>query len=794
MRTVFLAAGAVLAALAVLADVPGAARAQDSVPQVPAGRPATRLFGSEQGLPHSTVRFLVPDARGFIWAGTQDGAAVYNGRRWRAVEMPQALGSNYVHTLLPASDGSLWFGGDAGLARLHDGRWSMFRFHSQPERPDNFIWSLAEERDGPRTVIWAGTSNGLARWDGKVWSVIDPRTFGFSDPRITAVLVLPTPEGPVLWVGGYSGIARRAQGRWTRFGPETGFPEGRVSAIRTTGSEAPLTVWAGIDSAGVARYDGERWAVEKVGQGRVLSLAAPEAGEELWAGTTEGLAHRVGGRWIVESADSAGLPSDRIISLLISRRGGRHLLWIGMGTGGVAVRQFNGWRTLDLRNSGLPRAQAFGMAEGGPPGRPVFWFSPLNRGLMRWQAGTWSQLWAGTPIEHAEINTVLPTGGPDRPALLVGTTIGLFRWQEDGRKGRWTSGEEIAAGLPAGDVISLLETQGPAGPVLWVGTRAGLVRCDVGGSGERCRTLTPESSGLPDRQVYALLETWEAEGPVLWVGTRERGLARLAAGRWTTFDSSNSPLPDNWVNSLVETREGGRRFLWIGTDGGAVRLDLPVAQPRWLVLNDIDTRPRLPNNIVYQIRQDAQERLYLTTNKGVARLTARPAAEPGKSGEYDLYTFTTRDGLPADECNQWASMVDRSGRVWIGAGAGVAWLDPAIPDPQPEPSPMYVERIAVEGRELRFTGAPLELAGSSTDSRRSRRPGRAIPRRAMGTCPRAPTASVSGDATRWASSPGRWRFLSSSPARPGGPAGPTWSTPSSPGSWSEAPCAGGSAS
>src|SRR5688572_20608167 len=62
----------------------------------PEGRPAFRFFGSEQGLPQNTPQAFAVDARGFLWTGTQDGAAVYNGRVWKTVNMPNRAESNII--------------------------------------------------------------------------------------------------------------------------------------------------------------------------------------------------------------------------------------------------------------------------------------------------------------------------------------------------------------------------------------------------------------------------------------------------------------------------------------------------------------------------------------------------------------------------------------------------------------------------------------------------------------------------------------------------------------------------
>jgi hypothetical protein len=92
------------AALALLAAAPGLALGSavglSAVPGMPEGRPSFRFFGSEQGLPQSSPQAFALDARGLLWTGTQDGAAVYNGRFWKTVDMPNREESNNVTDIL----------------------------------------------------------------------------------------------------------------------------------------------------------------------------------------------------------------------------------------------------------------------------------------------------------------------------------------------------------------------------------------------------------------------------------------------------------------------------------------------------------------------------------------------------------------------------------------------------------------------------------------------------------------------------------------------------------------------
>ncbi len=695
------------AALTLLAAAPALAAGFSGIPGILEGRPAFRFFGSEQGLPQITPQAFAVDARGFLWTGTYDGAAVYDGRVWKTVDMPNREESNVIRDIVADADGSMWFATTIGLARLHDGQWTLLGVNAG--LPSNRILCLAEERHGSRSVLWVGTDKGLARWDGSTWSVFDVRATGLPHERITSLLALRTEQGTVLWVGTDLGLARLAGGRWTAFPAGGGLPEARVSALAEGHSGGRSFLWVATDGGGLVRYDGKEWTAEEgLPSNRVLSLALLDggAGDELWVGTAEGLAHRAGGTWTVYNSQNAGLPSEQIRRLFASRSGGRPLLWIGMNAGGMAVLHPGGWKALDFRNSGLPQAWVYHVAESGPPERPTYWFSTETGGLARWEAGAWSVFRAGTPLENLEVNLALPTPGPHGPALWVGTNRGLWHWEG----GRWTPIREIASGFPEdASVLAMVESR-TSGLVLWAGTNSGLVRCAAG----RCEVFTPENSKLPDHRIYTLLETQEAEGPVLWVGTWSGGLVRwgasqktIGAGRTTIYNTRTSPLRHNWINALREVRSGGERFLWIGTNGGAVRLNLSGGEPRWLVFDEKSSPARLPSNVIYQILDDARGRIYLASGQGIARLTPRP----GNPNEYDVYTFTVRDGLPFGECNQAASLVDRAGRLWVGSSTAVASFDPSAPEPQLSPSPLLVQRITVDGREIPWTGVPLWLEG-----------------------------------------------------------------------------------
>src|SRR4029078_6913027 len=60
--------------------------------------PAVRLVGDRDGLPQNTVKAIAFDRDGFLWVGTQDGAAVSDGRTGTTVDMPARRVCNWIST------------------------------------------------------------------------------------------------------------------------------------------------------------------------------------------------------------------------------------------------------------------------------------------------------------------------------------------------------------------------------------------------------------------------------------------------------------------------------------------------------------------------------------------------------------------------------------------------------------------------------------------------------------------------------------------------------------------------
>lgn len=662
------------------------------------GTRSVRVFSDADGLPQNTVHAITLDQHGYLWVGTQDGAAYYNGQRWQPVDLPERTRSNFVRCILPTPDGSLWFGTQHGaLYRLRDGTWSIETLGIAGGDRVRVNALLATRGADGGTVLWVGThTHGLVRLDGSGWTTFDMRS-GLPHNRVWGLLETRGPEGATLWVGTQAGLASLRPGA-ARFEVESGFPSGSVNSLCEVRDGAGRSVlWAGTYGSGLARREGGAWKVLSTRDGLpsnyVTSLVEDRLSSDvtdLWVGTDGGgIAHIRDGA--IESLGIAqGLPSSAVYSLLQTRAAeGARALWAGTRNGGLARIMEGQWQSVQplpghvaLPVTGLVELER---AQGGRE----LWFATDGGGLARARGGQWTVFdRAGGYLPNDNVVCLVGTRTPGgEPVLWAGMRNGgLVRF--DGRQ--WSVLNRASGALPDDLVQAVLETVDEEGRrTLWVGTRGGLARLVDG----KWSTLTA-ADGLPHDSVLSLVEgPWVGGGRVLWVGTAG-GLGRFTAGRWRTW-GADAGLLNVTTQCLHATRDrNGEPELWVGTDGGGLyRLTEGREGERWESFTD-RTVPAIPNNVVYEVVEDRVGRLYVLTNRGVGRLSRAGGTEQAR---WEVHPYTVEDGLPLNQCNRGAALVDSQGRVWVGTAAGAGVLDPSREIPDREAKRVVLRAYALDG-------------------------------------------------------------------------------------------------
>src|ERR1044071_333661 len=114
---------------------------------------------TENGLPQNTVHAIAQTKDGYIWIGTEEGLARFDGVKFTVFDKQNTpeIKSNYIRSLLADRQGALWIGTAQGLVRMVNGKFTLFT--REDGLPSETIQAVYEDREG---TLWVATANGLA--------------------------------------------------------------------------------------------------------------------------------------------------------------------------------------------------------------------------------------------------------------------------------------------------------------------------------------------------------------------------------------------------------------------------------------------------------------------------------------------------------------------------------------------------------------------------------------------------------------------------------------------------------
>ena len=594
--------------------------------------------------------------------------------------------------------------------------------------PHPEVQALAQDRDG---LVWVGTNDGLARYDGLGLVVLrrrsgDPSTL----PSSTVQSLLATAEG-ALYVGTKSGVARLDPTRDTfqRVSPAEGACAGAVPWLAANGADR---VVFGSRALGLCRLDAVAGRVDRVR----TPWSGRGGGERTWAfaGMPDGAVWAVG----AEPDDlcriePGGGPCERV------ETGGFQPRLLGHDAEGrlLAVGRAAPEAGLELRRRGrdrfLPVARDlpdFGWGEGATVravGREA-WVTTATGGVLAVHLDTGDWRWLRpvpgdpTSLPAARVGAVLldRQGG-----AWVGTSSGLAVWRPPVRPFTLYRRFTGRPGEISDDRVNgMAEDRDGA---LWVATNDGLNRLDpASGQFETFRVPDSQRGGPPayapepsDPYRDAWWQVLPASDGVLWVGGKRNGLFRLDArtGRYSRETEVSDAL------GLTTTGDEPRGFgvrhiyedaagrIWVGTTGEGLAVREPGTGD-WRAVRPAEGDSTLPHPSVNRFSEDAAGRLWVGTDAGVARVRQRGGrmtfdpldlgteavpvwslgespATPGdlwvgtvgaglvrvspETGETTRYT--TEEGMPSDLV--YGVLSDDDGDVWASTSRGLARLDPA---------------------------------------------------------------------------------------------------------------------
>jgi len=639
----------------------------------PPAPPQFVMTGVAEGLPSSTVYRLVQDRAGFLWIGTYDGLARYDGVSFHVLRNdpsePRSIGSNKITTLLIDGKGALWCGGEgSGLNRLdadgeHFTHWKHVPNDLKTLGNDD-VSALAEDSNG---TIWAGTYLGglnALQADGSFLHV-DHDAERPESLRSSNIASLYADKGGRLWIG-------------TDIGLDVREGDGRIVHVAIP----PLDQRKGDSAVGalVPEHDGSllvgtRKGLFRIGAsldyaGEIAADAAPPlsivslargAGGELWAGTQNGVVEIDGSRvqrYAGEESVADTMPSVAVEDILLDAEGGT---WFGLDGAGLAHlpphwRDFASFRHVpgDAASLSSPRVNAIALDDDNAP-----WVATANGSLDRIDpaSGTIERRVRGAVDASSFLTAILPE---HHGRLWLGDRNGLsLRNLADG------SSVQVPVDLtrtdalpPPGYVTSLVHAgDGNVWAVSLGGGVSLLAPPAQAGAPRVLRRYTVTEKTLGDAAIRSL--ALDAQGRP-WIATGS-GVERLDEEQGAFAPIAG--IPHERIDALGFAADGE---LWLHRLGALERYRIDgVTALRSLRFESADGWPAMRAKAMAIAADGA---VWITSSRGLWR------ADPHTRR---IRRFDTRDGLPSQEFLDGALALGSDGTLYAGSEDGVVAFDPA---------------------------------------------------------------------------------------------------------------------
>lgn len=627
---------------------------------------------TENGLPQNTVHAIAQTRDGYIWIGTEEGLARFDGVKFTVFDKQNTpeFKSNYIRNLFADRQGALWIATAQGLVRMLNGKFKLFT--RDDGLPSETIQAVYEDREGN---LWVATANGLGLLKSGGLT-----TFTTKERLISgSIQALFEDAGGALWIATPYGVGRIKDGKFTNYTVRDGLGSNSVRAIQQDRSGR---LWFG-SLGGLTSFDGNRFTTYTTRDGlpndRVISLNANRDGG-LLIGTAGGLCRFIDGRFSGFNVGEA-LSTSTILSLLEDREGN---LWIGTESGGINLLKDTKFTTYTVKN-GLSNDLIKSIHE---DDQGNIWIGTDGGGLNLLKNG---KLSVYSTREGLSSNVVQALFSDNAGNLWVGTPGGLNRFNQ-GKFTTYTS----ADGLANNDVRSIyLDHRGS----LWIGTRGGLTRMSNG----VFKTFT-EVDGLPNDLITTLYEDTKGN---LWIGTFG-GLARLTNEEFTIFTIRDG-LSSDAVISLHEDSDG---TLWIGTNGGGLNRLKDGRFTTYITSNG------LLDDVVYRILEDGRNHLWLSCRKGIFHISKKELDEfaAGSVASIAPVAYGTADGMMTRECSGGgdpAGWRGNDGKLWFPTLKGVAMIDPERIKTNSQAPPVVIEQIRIDDKSF-APSERLELPAGTT--------------------------------------------------------------------------------
>jgi signal transduction histidine kinase/ligand-binding sensor domain-containing protein len=616
----------------------------------------------EDGLPQSTVRCITQTQDGYIWVGTWNGLARFDGIRmtiFKSSNTPALISSN-IMSLFTDRGGQLWIGTDQGGLVCYSNN-QFNDFDSLDGISAKRILSINEDHSGR---VWFATELGIYVYDGKRFlhfSAANGLPFTYANQTLPFPVIGKTEKMYLGFVGAGAIVSLNNDSLTVHESFEVG---GYIITIDSTG-----TMWSGFRGKGfIRRKDGKEhidrsFANEQPGETYILR------NEEKWLLTPNDIR-------IISDSNSRRLETIDNISLsgitnVFEDREGN--IWLGKEGGGLILLRKKYVEVLS-KQSGFPADMVL-------------------CGLEDRSGNVWIGSWDGGLIKRTQGSNYFSTVKLPNNILSVYTlfeshdgTILAGAWG----KGLYRIGKEktqIISNNILNDNISIISVVEDMRGGLWVGTaHNGVVHI----KGNEIKEWN-EKTGLSRNRVNSILAARNGD---IWISASANGVNRISNGTLTVY-KKGSGLNDNFTSPMYEDGDGA---IWIGTNNGLTRRKDGV-------FSYVTEAHGLFDGAIAQIIEDDLGNFWIGAIHGIYRVSKQELndAADGKISSVRCFTIGKEDGMLNEETSGGGTFrcwKTSDGKLWFSTSQGVVIVDPRTVTINSTAPIVIIEDVWIENRPV----------------------------------------------------------------------------------------------
>jgi len=668
----------------------------------------------EDGLPENSITCILQDHLGYLWLGTQNGLAKYDGYNM-TVYQPNpddslSIGHQYITTIYEDRTGTLWIGAgwnEFGGLNKFDRTTETFTnyLHNTDDSPsinNNEVTSIYEDKAGNFLV---GTLEGLNLFDRKSKSFKDIGELLEDEKTVplnhSVSAIIEDQLTGNLYVG--SGNKILILDREMKFLTENynnlglKYDLGEINSFYQSNDGS---IWIG-HSMGLSKFNPQLNIIKHYQQSpyqvfqNMFSHVTIDNYGFIWGGSGNGLVsfdpqNELFQIYKQDPNDPNSISSNEVWSLYKDRTG---IIWAGTGWAGLNKWDRNRHKFIRYSyDSNNPNNERFNKVSSIiEDSERIIWFGTenglysFNRFLNEFQNYKFDT--------KDKRNTVTHIYKDGSGIIWFGTaTSGLGKFNADRGTFNFYLNDPNDSTTISDNHVYFIQPEG--NDIIWIGTwGGGLNRFDKKtGIFTRYTYDSNNPKSLSHDKVACIYNDHTGK---LWIGTDGGGVNSIdqTNGSFESFDLEGSTS----ITVIYEDRLGN---IWIGTYTSGIHL---FDSEKEISVYNITQEDGLARNQTHSILEDDSGNLWIGTDNGLSRFDPKTRS---------IKNYFTSDGLEGNRYWFGSSFKTSTGEMLLGSRDGFTIFHPDSIKDDPFPPQVVISKVSLfnrPGEKLTFDGFMSEL-------------------------------------------------------------------------------------